>query len=297
MFPAFLPSTVHRLTEATSIALAQQMQQRAIATPLTNEPILTTYVTRGTGHPPLLLLHGFDSSVLEFRRLLPLLSERYETWAIDLLGFGLTQRPPGLRFSAEDLRIHLYHSWKALIGTPVVLIGASMGGAAAIDFTLAYPDVVQKLVLLDSAGAAKGPNVGRLLVPPLGFLATEFLRNPRVRQGISEAAYLDKSLASEDAACCASLHLASEGWSRAMIDFTRSGGYNVLSWTQIGQIQPPTLILWGANDQILGTRDATIFEQTIPNSTLIWMPDCGHVPHLEKPQETAEHILRFLKIR
>lgn len=294
MFPAFLPPTVQQLTETASIELAQQIQQRAIATPLSPHPITTTYVRQGDGTPPVLLVHGFDSSVMEYRRLLPRLAHHRETWAIDLLGFGLTDRPPDVTFSASDIKQHLYAAWRSLIQQPVVLVGASMGGAAAMDFAATYPDAVSALVLIDSAGAGKGPNMGRFLVPPMGFLATEFLRNPRVRQGISQAAYSDKSLATPDAACCAALHLASPDWSRAMIAFTRSGGYNVLTWDQISAIEAPTLILWGEKDQILGTKEASQIKQHIASSQLIWIEACGHVPHLEKPQVVAQHIMTFL---
>ncbi|MEB3211268.1 MAG: alpha/beta fold hydrolase, partial [Leptolyngbyaceae bacterium] len=192
MFPDFLPSSVQQLTEDTSINLARQIQQRAIATPLCDDPIPTSYVQQGSGTPPILLIHGFDSSVMEYRRLMPLLAEHHETWAIDLLTFGFTGRSPTLTFSASEIKQHLHASWQQLIGRPVILVGASMGGAAAIDFALTYPDAVEKLILLDSAGGAKGPNMGRLMVPPMGFLATEFLRNGRVRRSISRAAYADK---------------------------------------------------------------------------------------------------------
>jgi pimeloyl-ACP methyl ester carboxylesterase len=295
VFPDFLPSSAQQLTEDASIQLAQQIQQRAIATPLAKLSIPTSYVQQGSGALPILLIHGFDSSVMEYRRLMPILAQHHETWAIDLLTFGFTERLTGLDFSAAEIKQHLYASWKALIGRPVVLVGASMGGAAAIDFALTYPDAVDKLILLDSAGGAKGPNMGRFLIPPMGFLAAEFLRNGQVRRSISRAAYFDKSFATEDAACCAALHLECEGWNRAMVAFTRSGGYNTLRWSQIAEVQQPTLMIWGENDQIIGTKDAGIFEQTIGGSKLIWIENCGHVPHLEKAQDTAHHILAFIQ--
>lgn len=127
MFPNFLPVAVGQLTEPTSIALAQSIQNQAIATPLTNQPITTTYVHQGSGGTPILLIHGFDGSVFEFRRLLPLLAEDNETWAVDLLGFGFTDRIAGIQFSPLAIKTHLYYFWKTLINQPVILVGASMG--------------------------------------------------------------------------------------------------------------------------------------------------------------------------
>lgn len=292
MFPSFLPPEVQQLTETTSIALAQGIQRTEVTTPLSPDPIVTSLVQQGSSGTPIVLLHGFDSSVLEFRRLIPQLAPHQQTWAIDLLGFGFSDRAEGLPFDPIGIKAHLYYTWKTLIGQPMILVGASMGGAAAIDFALTHPEAVAKLVLLDSAGFAKGPALSKFLIQPLGYLATEFLRQPRVRRQVSLKAYHDPSFVSADAELCAALHLKLPRWNEALIDFTRSGGYNFLSGA-IAQVSCPTLILWGRQDQILGTRDADRFARTIVDSRLVWIDQCGHVPHLEKPAETAQQILEF----
>jgi pimeloyl-ACP methyl ester carboxylesterase len=282
------------LTESTSIAIAESIQWVQVQTSLMEDAIATAYVCQGQGQPPILLLHGFDSSVMEFRRLLPKLAEQTQSWAVDLLGFGFTDRPYGLNISSRSIQQHLYAFWQTVIQRPVVLVGASMGGAAAIDFALAFPDLVEKLILLDSAGYSSGPAVGPLLVEPLGYWVTEkFLRTPKVRQQISEKAYHDSRFASLDAQRCAALHLDCLNWSKALISFTRSGGYRSFR-NKLPQLQCPTLILWGESDKILGTKDAARLHSAISGSELIWVADCGHVPHLEKPEFTADAIVDFL---
>lgn len=302
--PLVLP--LDQLSESTSVALAQQIRLTEVVTVCCPQPILTSFVQQSrpqnsrlqNSRPPVLLLHGFDSSVLEFRRLLPLLAQQTDTWAIDLLGFGFTDRQTYLAaqlpFNPTAIKAHLYASWKQLIQAPVVLVGASMGGAVAIDFALSYPEAVRQLVLIDSAGLVAGPTLGKYLVPPLGYLATAFLRNLRVRQQISLKAYCDPSYASPDALRCAALHLEQPGWRQALISFTQSGGYGSFQ-AQLAQIQPKTLILWGRSDRILGTAAAAQFQQAILASQLIWIENCGHVSHLEKPQETASALLEFLE--
>jgi pimeloyl-ACP methyl ester carboxylesterase len=284
------------LTEPTSIALTKAIARQDILTPLSPTPIATAHVCttppRQDTATPVLLLHGFDSSVLEFRRLLPQLAAQRETWAIDLLGFGFTARPVGVPVSPIAIRTHLYAAWKTLIDRPVILVGASMGGAAAIDFALTYPEAVKQLVLIDSAGLSVGLPLGKLIVQPVGNWATAFLSSPKVRQKISLKAYFDPSFASPDALGCSMLHLSEPNWQQALISFTQSGGYRSFR-RQLAQLQPPTLILWGKNDRILGIRDAIPFQQAIPTSQLIWIDRCGHVPHLEQPQLTAAHILKF----
>jgi pimeloyl-ACP methyl ester carboxylesterase len=288
----FLPPEVAQLTESTSINFVKHIKQIPITTPLSEQPILTSYVHQGQGGTPILLLHGFDSSVFEFRRLLPLLAEKNETWTVDLLGFGFTERLTNISFSPSAIKTHLYYFWKTQIGEPMLLVGTSMGGAAAIDFTLSYPECVKQLVLIDSAGYKAPPNIGKFMFPPLSYLATGFLSNPNIRQSISTNAYFDKKLASLDARLCAALHLQCPGWHQALIAFTKSGGY-ISFEEKLTQIKQPTLILWGECDRILGIADASKFQEAIPHAQLIWIKNCGHVPHLEQPQITAQHILDF----
>jgi pimeloyl-ACP methyl ester carboxylesterase len=293
MFPSYIPADASGLIESTSINLAKQIKQALIPTSLSQSDIATTYVNIGSGGIPILLIHGFDSSLLEFRRLLPILATQQSTFAVDLLGFGFTQRNLDIPLNSENIKTHLHHFWKTLIKQPVILVGASMGGAAAIDFTLTYPEAVEQLVLIDSAGLAKQPAIGKFMFPPLDTFATEFLRNPKIRQSISQAAYFDKSFASLDAQTCAALHLKCLDWNKSLIAFTKNGGYGSFR-DRLEQIQQQTLIIWGKQDKILGTKDAPKFAQAIPNSKLVWIDSCGHVPHLEQPKATAREIFTTL---
>lgn len=293
MFPSFLPTTVQQLTEPDSIALASQIQRIDIATSLLNQSIPTSYVHQGAGGIPIVFLHGFDSSLLEFRRIIPIIAAHQAVWAIDLLGFGFTARLPDCPFSSASIRTHLQAFWQTKIQQPMILVGVSMGGAAAIEFTLNYPEAVHKLVLIDSAGFTQPPAMGKFLIQPLGKLATKFLSNPNVRKGVSEKAYFDKSFVTADAQLCAALHLEMPNWSEALIEFTRSGGYGYLL-NRLSEIEQETLILWGKQDRILGTSAAAKFQQGLPNSQLQWIDNCGHVPHLEMPQITAQLIMDFI---
>ncbi len=291
MFASFLPPQVKYLTP-TSIAFAQSIERQPLATPLSQQPIATTYVRQGRRGTPILLLHGFDSSVLEFRLLLPLLACQNETWAVDLLGFGFTERVQGISFSPAAIKTHLYYFWKTLIKQPVMLVGASMGGATAIDFTLTYPDAVQRLVLINSVGYTGSFPQGRFLFPPLDYLAVEYWRQRKVQALFFGGISGNLEPAALEAIRCAVLHLEMPNWHEAMISFTKSGGYSDLA-PLIAQIDKPTLILWGESDETLGIGDAVKFQRAIANSQLIWLEDCGHVPQLEQPQITARQILAF----
>ncbi|MEM6446732.1 MAG: alpha/beta hydrolase [Cyanobacteria bacterium P01_D01_bin.123] len=291
MFPEFLPATTTQLVDTSSVTLAQSYRRE----PTKTLGIPTGFVRQGEGRAPIVLLHGFDSSAIEFRRLLPLLARERKTWAIDLLGFGFTNRDRAPGFGPNWICRHLHDVWQSWIGTPVILVGTSMGGSAALDFTLNHPECVEKLILMNSTGLVSGaPAIARWLFPPLDYWAAEFLRWPKLRQSVSERSYVDESLATEDALLCGSLHTTQPGWHRSIGAFTKAGGYGSVR-DRLSDIRPPTLILWGKRDRILNPEDANIFHQAIPNSQLTWLDDCGHVRHLERPETVAGCILEFAR--
>jgi pimeloyl-ACP methyl ester carboxylesterase len=105
-------------------------------------------------------------------------------------------------------------------------------------------------------------------------------------------AYHDPSFATQDAMRVGRLHTHMPGWTDANIAFMRSGGYSIS--TKIPNVQQPTLVLWGRQDEILEPKYAAQFEAALPNVQLQWVEDCGHCAHLEKPTEAAARILEFI---
>ena len=293
MFPDFLPQEVYLLKNSDSIFLASRIKRDRIATPLSAREIATAYVKLGTNDPPILLLHGFDSSLLEFRHLIPLLAAERETWAVDLLGSGFTERLPSLTYNPSTIAQHLAHFWQTLIQRPVILVGVSMGGATAIDFTLNNPETVSKLILINSVGYSGSFPVGQLL-PELAIeLGVEFWRQRRLQSLFwgKNLGLLDGGI--EDVLRCAALPSLMPGWERAVKDFTRSGGYHYLGG-RIAELDKPTLILWGERDEVLGTEAANLFQEAIAGSKLVWLPRLGHSPQWENPQLVATQILKFI---
>ena len=293
MFPNFLPHDVCLLEHQDSIALAKSIKRIDIATSLSYKKIETAYVQSGQGNAPLLLLHGFDSSLLEYRHIYPLLAAKKETWAVDLLGFGFTDRPIRLSYNPQTIKEHLYCFWRKMINRPVVVVASSMGGATAIDFAITYPDAVEKLVLMNSVGYSGSFYIGKLLFEPFDWLGVEFLRQRRVQALFwgKNFGLIDSRV--EDVLRCALLPSSMPNWEVAIKDFTRSGGYYDLE-NRIHLVTQPTLILWGDRDQMLGTTAAVQFEQAIADSQLIWLPGVGHTPHYEQPEAVAKHILHFI---
>jgi pimeloyl-ACP methyl ester carboxylesterase len=303
MFADFLPPSVVDIQDKDALALLQQLERQVVQVPFEQgtTAIATSYIRHcpdrsasRSNATPILLLHGFDSSLVEFRRLLPLLRTQHETWAVDLFGSGFTEYLLTLAVNPQTIRQHLLSVVETWIGQPVMLVGASLGGAVAIDFSLNYPNWVQSLVLIDSVGFSGSFPVGQFLPHPLIELGTNWLHF-RKRAALTAALafpMIDPTLI--DALPCSLLHQEMPGWKAAIASFTQSGGYANLG-DRIAHVNHPTLILWGEADDVLGTDDATKFEQAISGSQLIWIREAGHVSHFDRPQSVAAHMLTFAR--
>ncbi|MFZ0409792.1 MAG: alpha/beta fold hydrolase [Cyanobium sp.] len=236
--------------------------------------------------PPLLLLHGFDSSLLEFRRLVPLLAARHRLIIPDLYGFGFTPRPDHGDYSPRGVLAHLEALLAALAdrleGAPLGLIGASMGGSVAVELARRQPERFNQLLLLAPAGLTGRPMP---LPPLLDGLGVRFLSLPGVRQGLCRSAFADPDRdVGPPELEIASLHLLTPGWAEALRRFARSGGF-----AGCGQPLPPQplTVLWGANDRILRPPQKRA-AQALLGERLREVPACGHLPHIDQPQRVAD---------
>ena len=236
--------------------------------------------------PPLLLLHGFDSSLLEFRRLVPLLAAQHRLIIPDLYGFGFTPRPDDGDYTPCGVLVHLEALLVALSerldGAPLGLIGASMGGSVAVDLARRQPQRITQLLLLSPAGLTGRP----MPVPPLlDGLGVRFLALPGVRRGLCRSAFAnpDTSVAEPELEI-ASLHLQTPGWAEALRRFARSGGF-----AGCGEPLPaqPLTVLWGANDRILRAPQKRA-AQALLGERLRELQNCGHLPHIDQPQLVAD---------
>ena len=234
--------------------------------------------------PPVLLLHGFDSSFLEFRRLAPLLASGVQLFIPDLYGFGFCPRPSGGDYSPRGVLRHLEVLARE-IGSrnpaPLGLIGASMGGSVAVELARRLPDQVNRLLLLAPAGLTGRPMP---LPPLLDGLGVRFLALPGVRRGLCRTAFADPDAAVGAAELeIASLHLQSPGWADALRRFARSGGF-----AGAGAPLPhqPITVLWGANDRILRAPQKRA-ALALLGERVRELDACGHLPHLDQTASVA----------
>uniref|UniRef100_A0A7S0E2Z4 AB hydrolase-1 domain-containing protein n=1 Tax=Hanusia phi TaxID=3032 RepID=A0A7S0E2Z4_9CRYP len=301
-FPEFLPREIDEVEDEDCRNMARSLQRVPVRMDpsFAKRPVLTSYaktnVEGSKEQSPLLLLHGFDSSCLEWRRLLPKLEELgIESYAVDVLGWGFTEREVEVvsSFSPAAKLDHIVGFIEQHIARPVTLVGASLGGSIAIDIALQRPDVVDKLVLVDAQGYIDGAAMTgqpRLLQQ----LGVQVLKSKPLRMFANKIAYSEpERWGTEDAMRIGRLHCLTRGWDEAMIGFMNSGGYHLSD--KVKQVKQETLVLWGRDDKILDPRKyAARFLEDIPSSSLEWIDNCGHVPHLEQANTTAQVLAKFV---
>ena len=242
--------------------------------------------------PPVILIHGFDSSNLEFRRLGSRLASRgVDTYAVDLLGWGYTQLDNVLDFSASA-KVEALQSFiqQVVIGNGnnnnnqlFCIAGASLGGAAAIETAVTNPNCAG-LILMDAQGFVDGVGMMSSLPIPLARLGVNVLQSIPLRSSANQMSYYDKATyATDEAVTVGRLHCLRDGWNDALVNFMKSGGFAPSQL--VPQVPVPSLVLWGRQDTILdGKEFAQKFVDTLPSASLSWIEECGHVPHLEQPE-------------
>lgn len=250
---------------------------------------------------PILLLHGFASSSLEFFRLVPVLAPRRSIIAIDLLGFGFSERvsEPGSYFSQRGQAAIVSSVLEALGVRRVDIVGASYGGAIAGEIALDDPSLVRRLVFIDAQiymeGSAGGEFVARL---PLGInraLTWLTLGGGPLTSRLFEAACHNVDVCLGDGELIETLRPPTQirGNIASLIAFSRSSRYQRLP-AEVALIAQPALVVWGEDDAIIPPTDGERLAQDLPNARLQWIEDAGHVPHIERPGAIGAAILSFL---
>lgn len=297
-FPPFLPPEVQQLRDPAARAFASRIQRLPVQTSLTEKPIMTSCVKPAIVNndlSPVFLLHGFDSSCLEWRNTYPKLEKaNIECWAFDILGWGFSYSEDLMSVDVAAKREHLYEFWRSYLKKPMVLVGASLGGAAAIDFALAHPEAVSKLVLINAQGYAEG--TGKMASFPrfLAYAGVSVLKNVLLRTYANVLIYHKIQWGSiVDQMNVGRLHCFMPGWDKASVDFMLSGGYNVAS--RVSEVNKETLVIWGEQDKILSKDIPQRFKDDLPDGRLVFVSNCGHLPHVENPEAVAELISEFCR--
>ncbi|MDX2245002.1 MAG: alpha/beta fold hydrolase [Leptolyngbyaceae cyanobacterium bins.302] len=286
-------------------AVPGQFWQWHATSPLPPDPQPIYYVKAGQkqlNRPPLLLIHGFGGSTDHWRKNVAGLSQEFEVWAIDLLGFGRSAKPDW-QYSGDVWRDQLHDFITNVIGQPAVLVGNSLGGYAALCVGAQRPQSVAGVALLNSAGpftdiqgttkpdplrAVMG-NVVRSLFQQdwASFLLFQYVRQRSMIRKTLEKVYLDQSAVTDQLVEEIYRPSCDPGAPKVFASVFRTPQGEKVD-VLLNQLQAPLLMLWGEADPWINARErGAKFRQYHPQLTEYYLK-AGHCPHDEVPEQVNE---------
>jgi pimeloyl-ACP methyl ester carboxylesterase len=249
---------------------------------------------------PVVCLHGLGGTKISFLPTVAALAGRFRIIAVDLPGFGDSDKPLGAPYDAPYFARSVVALLDALGLERVHLVGNSMGGRVALEVGLRHPERVRRMVLLSSSLAWRRPRqwagVLRYVRPELGFLQltprglVEGIVRRLIPGGNSgwTAAGVDEFLRA---------YLTPRGrvafYAAARAIYMEEPDGEDGFWPRLCALQAPALFVWGRKDQVVPAAFARHVAEALPNAEHVEL-DCGHVPQLERPRETHQAIARFL---
>ncbi|HVO15073.1 MAG TPA: alpha/beta fold hydrolase [Alphaproteobacteria bacterium] len=257
--------------------------------------IRTHYLEAGSGEP-VVLIHGGGAGADahgNWRTVMPMLAEHFRVVALDMVGFGRTDKPAGNGFvySQDARNRHLADFLDALKLGPATLIGNSMGGATAIGVAIARPDLVRRLVLMGSAGL--NTKLHADLMPVINY---DFTREGMVRL---IRALVNDNFVIDDALVSYRYALATDPDTRraytAMMGWIREQGGLAYDADTLRRVKVPTLVVNGKMDKVVPLENAYTFLSLIDRSWGYIIPDCGHWAMIEHPRDFASAALNFIR--
>ena len=243
---------------------------------------------------PILFLHGFGASLQTWDTWAQALSEDYRVISVDLPGFGLTgEDPSGIYTDQRSVEV-LEAFLKELNSPRVVLVGNSMGGKLAWQFTARYPNQVSKLVLISPDGyASPGIEYGKKPdVPAIADLYRYFFSKTFLVMNLKPAYADPKTL--NDA-------LVNRYYDLMLAPGVRGAILGRMQQTvlqdpvpSLASIQVPTLLIWGEKDAFIPIRNSNDYLKVMPNAKRVSLPNIGHLPQEEQPSIGLAALKEFL---
>jgi pimeloyl-ACP methyl ester carboxylesterase len=259
------------------------------------------YKMMGQGEPVFILLHGFGASLFSWHAVMEPLSHNGTVIAYDRPAFGLTERPlhwtganPYGAAANLSLLMGLMDHFNV---QKAILVGNSAGGTLAMQAALQYPQRVQALILVDPAVyESGGPAWVRWLekTPQMQHLGPLFVRSIQ-KNGLElvRTAWHDPSKITQATWDGYTLPLKAENWDRALWYFTLAA-QNPGLISRLNDFTLPILVITGADDRIVPTAGSIKLAGALRTSSLVVIPDAGHVPQEEQPAAFLQAVQDFL---
>ncbi|MEL7689294.1 alpha/beta hydrolase [Citromicrobium bathyomarinum] len=248
--------------------------------------------------PAIILLHGSNADLHTWQPWVDALKGRYRVIRFDQVGHGLTGPDPNNDYSVANFVSDIDEVANKLGVETFVLGGNSMGGGHAVAYTLAHPDRVKGLILVDASGApitkkskgnigftlARTPVVNRIM----NYVTPRSMIEKSLRETVSNQAIVT------DAMVDRYWELLRYPGNRDATRRRFSGKWNTFSPEQMVKITVPALVIWGDEDRLIPVEAGLWYDKYLPNSRLVVYDGIGHLPHEEEAQRSAAYVAKWL---
>jgi pimeloyl-ACP methyl ester carboxylesterase len=252
-------------------------------------------ITIGDGRD-VVLVHGNGSSTYSWRHVLEPLAARYRVHALDLPGYGFSDKPADGRYDGVWLEEFLVGYLDVAGVRRAVLVGNSMGGEVATETAMRDPARVAALVLLGAGGLPEAradgvPLSHRMLIwPVIGPVLQRLPVRSRLGARLREAVY-DPATITETDVDVYYAAFASAGGGYAFL--ARLRAEPVDRSARVATIAAPTLVVTGDTDRLVPPATARRYHELIRGSELLVLEQTGHLPQEERPERIVGEIVRW----
>ena len=242
--------------------------------------------------PTMCLVHGFGAFKENWIQLAIELRDDFHIVSIDLPGHGESDYFEKTNYDIDQQVTMLHEFANQVIGRPFYMTGNSMGGSITALYAASYPNDVKAALLLDPGHITDIKSPFNLQVEngvhPLIVENTDQFEI-LVNFAMEQPPFLPWPMTEVSTQKMAERKHKNE---KIWVDITENPSYNFKA--EITNIKAPTLIAWGKEDRVLHYKNAYIFDQLIPNSTVKIFEQVGHAPMIEIPKVTAQTLIEFI---
>ncbi len=265
--------------------------------------IRTRFWQMGTQGSVVLLLHGIACSVLEWQRNIEALAVHHRVFAVDLLGFGLTDKPADETYNIPRLARFALDFLSSQGVERAHLAGNSLGGRLALECAREAPERVRSMLLVDPAGVAERPTLLEFRVatlPLMGELATR--PHPTGTRMLWRKAFANPDAFVSDELVVTKCRLAQMPGAQAAFLKTLRSFVNLRGFdapqvqtlqAALSDLHAPTLVVWGKEDRFVPAAHAEVLREHLPQVEVQVWERCGHAPMVECAERFNAEALTF----
>lgn len=256
---------------------------------------------------PVLFVHGFGAALEHWRYNVPVLGEHHPVYALDLLGFGDSQKAAA-QYGVRLWVAQVYEFWRTFIGQPACLVGHSLGSLVCLTAAVAHPEMVRGLVLLTLPEGrptvqpawlnAWLGGLERLLIPVVTLPLFYGLRQPGVIRWICRSqVYHDPTAVNGELVQMFARPAQDKGAALTLCRMAQAStrpGYAPRVSPLLAALKVPVLLIWGEHDRLIPIRQGRRWVEQFPHIRWAVLPS-GHCPQDETPLPVNQLVDEWLK--